>query len=53
VAVFNKDQIQAKYVLGEGIEGWRHKFLFGMGIHEDNVFSETIKKSQPVWIDNT
>ena len=53
IAVFNKDQIQAKYVLGEGTEDWRDKFLFSVGIHEDNIFSETIKKSQPVWIDNT
>ena len=53
IAVFNKDQIQAKYVLGEGTEDWRDKFLFSVGIHENNIFSETIKKSQPVWIDNT
>jgi HD-like signal output (HDOD) protein len=53
MAVFNKDQIQAKYVLGEGTEDWQDRFLFSVGIHEDNIFSETIKKPQPVWIDST
>lgn len=53
LAFFNRDQIRAKYVLGERTEGWRDKFVFNVGSEEHNIFSENIQKPQPVWIDNT
>jgi HD-like signal output (HDOD) protein/ribosomal protein L10 len=53
LAFFNKDQIEAKYVLGECTQDWRDNFSFNVGIHEGNIFSENIKKSQPVWIDTS
>ncbi len=51
LAFFNKDQIKAKYVLGERTDGWRDKFMFNIGHEERNIFSENIQKPQPVWID--
>jgi HD-like signal output (HDOD) protein len=50
LAFFNKDHVKAKYVLGEGTEAWRDTFLFNVGVDERNIFTENIKKSQPVWI---
>ncbi len=52
LAFFNKDQIKAKYVLGERTEGWREKFVFNIGAEERNLFSENIQKPQPVWVDH-
>ena len=53
LAFFNKDQVEAKYVLGECTQYWQDTFLFNVGIHEGNLFSENIKKVQPVWIDTS
>jgi HD-like signal output (HDOD) protein len=50
LAFFNKDQVEAKYILGEGTENLRNKFSFNVGDNERNIFSENIKKAQPVWL---
>lgn len=52
LAFFNKDHLKAKYILGEGTQDWHDKFLFNIGIDERNIFTENIKKPQPVWIDS-
>jgi hypothetical protein len=52
LAFFKKDQVEAKYVLGEGTENLRSKFSFNVGFDEHNIFSEHVNKSQPVWINS-
>jgi HD-like signal output (HDOD) protein len=53
LAFFNKNQVEAKYILGEGTENLRNKFSFNVGVNEHNIFSENINKPQPVWINES
>lgn len=51
VAFIQKDQMQAKYVLGEGTEKWREKFSYSVSPQQDNIFTYTIKQGKSVWLD--
>ncbi len=52
LAFFRKDNIKAKYVLGQGTEDWREKFSFDVGESARNIFADCVLKPQPVWIDD-
>jgi HD-like signal output (HDOD) protein len=51
LAFFLKDQIKAKYVLGQFTEGWREKFNFEVKEGARNIFADSMLKPQPVWLD--
>lgn len=51
VAFIAKNQISAKYVLGEGAEPWRQSFQFSVGPQDDNIFTYAMAEGDPVWID--
>jgi HD-like signal output (HDOD) protein len=51
LAFFRKDQIKAKYVLGQFTEGWREKFSFDIKEGDRNIFADSLQKPQPVWLD--
>lgn len=52
VAFVMKNEVQCKYALGEGTELWRTNFRFPTHAHLDNVFTYTIQKKEPVWIND-
>jgi len=45
-----KDQIVAKYVLGEGTDNWREQFHFSLAAQEDNIFTHAIRLQEPQWL---
>jgi HD-like signal output (HDOD) protein len=50
VAFIRKTDIFARYVLGEGTEDWREKFLYSIAPTEDNIFTHAIAQRGPLWI---
>jgi len=50
VAFIRKDDIFARYALGEGTESWREQFLFSIVPTEDNIFTYAIKQRGPLWL---
>ncbi|NIB43873.1 HDOD domain-containing protein [Pseudomaricurvus alkylphenolicus] len=50
LAFVQKDQVTAKFVLGEGTDGWREKFDFPVERGANNLFSHAIKQGEPVWV---
>lgn len=51
LAFIQDDQAIAKYVLGEGTEGWRKSFTFPLDKNQDNIFTYARKAAEPVWFD--
>lgn len=51
VAFIQQHQAKAKYVLGEGTEGWRNSFAFDVGPYSENIFTSAMASSATVWID--
>jgi hypothetical protein len=51
VAFIQQHQVTAKYVLGDGTEGWRKAFAFDVGPYSDNIFSTAIAKPSAIWLD--
>ncbi len=50
VAFIRKNDIFARYILGEGTENWREKFQFSIGPSEDNIFTHAVKQREPFWL---
>ncbi len=50
VAFIRKDELFARYALGEGTETWRETFKFSIAPAEDNLFTYAISKREPVWL---
>ncbi len=51
VAFIQNRQVTAKYVLGEGTDGWRSAFDFDVGPYSESIFTYAIGNSSPVWLD--
>jgi len=49
LAFFQKDQLRAKYVLGQGTAAWRKRFVFAQQPLKETIFSYGIKQQRPVW----
>ena len=49
LAFVQKDQLAAKFLLGEGTKNWRERFQFPVGKYDQNIFSHTIQIGQPQW----
>lgn len=49
VAFIRKDQLFARYVLGEETEKWREGFQLSIGAKDENIFTYAIAKREPVW----
>lgn len=49
LAFVQKDQVLAKFVLGEGTESWRSDFSFPVDANARNLFRVTIRKEEPIW----
>ncbi len=49
IAFIDKHKLKAKYVLGEGTEHWRSRFLFDIGPYSDNIFTRAIEKGGAHW----
>ncbi len=45
------DSVVAKYVLGEGTDGWRNSFNFPIDPSQDNIFTYVRQAGEPVWFD--
>lgn len=43
-------KVQAKYVLGEGVEHWRDSFVFDIGPYTDNIFTYAIENAGTAWL---
>ncbi|MFT6388614.1 MAG: HD-like signal output (HDOD) protein [Cellvibrionaceae bacterium] len=51
LAFFRKDNIKAKYVLGQFTEGWREQFGFDISVGCRNIFADSLLRPQPFWLD--
>ena len=51
VAFIQQHQAIAKYVLGEGTEGWRKAFSFDVGPYSDNIFTAALATPTALWLD--
>ncbi len=51
LAFFRNNKIKTKYVLGQYTEGWRDKFAFDVGEGKKNIFTESLHRPQPLWLD--
>lgn len=51
LAFFKKETIKAKYVLGQGTEGWREQFGFDLADGNKNIFADSLLRPQPFWLD--
>jgi len=51
LAFFRKDNIKAKYVLGQFTEGWREQFSFDISAGCRNIFADSLLRPQPFWLD--
>ncbi|SMF38785.1 HDOD domain-containing protein [Alteromonadaceae bacterium Bs31] len=49
IAFIDKHKLKAKYVLGEGTEHWRSRFLFDIGPYSDNIFTRAIEQGGAHW----
>ena len=52
VAFIRKEELFARYVLGEETDNWRDHFLFSIAPTEDNLFTYAINQREPIWITN-
>ncbi len=50
LAFVTKDDVTAKFVLGEGTESWRSEFKFPVGADARNLFRVAIRKEEPLWL---
>ncbi len=50
LAFFRKTQLSAKYILGQGAEGWRENFNFDLDSPEPTIFSYASNRREPVWL---
>ena len=50
VAFIRKDELFARYVLGEGTETWRDEFKFSLAPSEENVFTYAVAQRGPIWL---
>ncbi len=50
VAFIMKEKALAKYILGEGTEKWREKFVFDVSRGQDTILTRAIKAREPIWI---
>ena len=51
LAFVHKQQLQAKFVLGDGTDKWRDQFAFSWGPDKDNMFAYAVQDRQPLWCD--
>jgi len=49
LAFVQKDQVSAKFILGEGTDTWRSDFDFPVGASARNLFRVAIRKEEPLW----
>jgi len=49
IAFIDKHKLKAKYVLGEGTEHWRSRFLFDIGPYTENIFTFAIENGGGHW----
>ncbi|MGH1374544.1 MAG: HDOD domain-containing protein [Cellvibrionaceae bacterium] len=50
LAFVQKEEVTAKFVLGEGTESWRSNFHFPVDSSARNLFRVTIRKEEPLWL---
>ena len=50
VALVRNERLQAKYVLGEGIEHWRDKFNFDLSAEAENLFTSAVGDQTTRWL---
>lgn len=50
LAFVQKNTVAAKFILGEGSDEWRKDFQFPLKANENNIFSYTINKKEPLWL---
>ncbi|WP_045859684.1 HDOD domain-containing protein [Teredinibacter purpureus] len=51
IAFIDKRKLKAKYVLGEGTEHWRSRFLFDIGPYSENIFTQAVSQGSNHWFD--
>lgn len=49
IAMVKGHKLEAKYVLGEGTEHWRSRFILDVGPFTDSVFTQTLEKGGSHW----